>query len=188
MFCRTLRQAGLPIGPGQVIDAGQAILQTGIERRDDFYAALRAVLVSDPTNFAVFDQAFHIYFRNPRLLERMMGLLLPTLEQDPAGESGETAMLHQILGLEVGPARVLRAGGVHDRQLAGVVERLQAAERRIQAEGAVEVERPIGPDAEDRPRPIVGVVADRRHQRQAVGGAAQEDHHQALGPVAVAVE
>lgn len=92
MFCRTLRQAGLPIGPGQVIDAGQAILQTGIERRDDFYAALRAVLVSDPTNFAVFDQAFHIYFRNPRLLERMMGLLLPTLERDSAGESSETAI------------------------------------------------------------------------------------------------
>ena len=92
LFCRTLRQAGLPIGPGQVIDAGQAILQTGIERRDDFYTALRAVLVSDPTNFAVFDQAFHIYFRNPRLLERMMGLLLPTLEQDPASGSSETAI------------------------------------------------------------------------------------------------
>ena len=92
LFCRTLRQAGLPVGPGQVIDAGQAILQTGIERRDDFRSALRAVLVNDPTNFAVFDQAFHIYFRNPRLLERMMGLLLPTLQQDSSDASSETAI------------------------------------------------------------------------------------------------
>jgi hypothetical protein len=39
----------------------------------------------------MFDQAFHIYFRNPRLLERMMSLLLPTLEQDfESRDKGET--------------------------------------------------------------------------------------------------
>lgn len=92
LFCRTLRQAGLPVGPGQVVDAGQAVLQTGIERRDDFRAALRAVLVCDPTHFAVFDQAFHIYFRNPRLLERMMGLLLPKLQEQGGAADGETAI------------------------------------------------------------------------------------------------
>jgi len=92
LFCRTLREAGLPIGPGQIIDAGHAILQTGIERRDDFYTALRAVLVTDPTHFAVFDQAFRVYFRNPRLLERMMGLLLPVIEQDDRGTDGEKAI------------------------------------------------------------------------------------------------
>ena len=88
LFCRTLRKAGLPIGPGQVIEAGRAVLQSGIERRDDFYFALRSVLVTSPTQFRLFDQAFHIYFRNPRLLERMMGLLLPTLERvvEDAGE------------------------------------------------------------------------------------------------------
>ena len=88
LFCRTLRHAGLPLGPGQVIEAGSAVLRTGIERRDDFYYALRAVLVSDPAQFRLFDQAFHIYFRNPRLLERMIGLLLPTIER--VGESGNT--------------------------------------------------------------------------------------------------
>ena len=80
-FCRTLRRAGLAIGPGQVLDAGAAVLQAGISRRDDFYFALRSVLVTSPSQFRLFDQAFHIYFRNPRLLERMMELLLPTLEQ-----------------------------------------------------------------------------------------------------------
>jgi uncharacterized protein with von Willebrand factor type A (vWA) domain len=85
LFCRTLRQAGLPVGSGQVIEASQAILRTGIERRDDFYVGLRAVLVKDPAQARLFDQAFHIYFRNPRLLERMMGLLLPTLITEPDG-------------------------------------------------------------------------------------------------------
>jgi uncharacterized protein with von Willebrand factor type A (vWA) domain len=92
LFCRTLREAGLPIGPGQVIDACEAILKTGIERRDDFRTALRAVLVTDPTQFELFDQAFRLYFRNPRLLERMMGLLLPTLERETDEDGGDQAI------------------------------------------------------------------------------------------------
>jgi uncharacterized protein with von Willebrand factor type A (vWA) domain len=96
LFCRTLRKAGLPIGPGQVIDAGLAVLQSGIERRDDFYFALRSVLVTNPTQFRLFDQAFHIYFRNPRLLERMMGLLLPTLERI-AEDAGEEEAIRRLM-------------------------------------------------------------------------------------------
>lgn len=92
LFCRTLRHAGLAIGPGQVIEAGSAVLRSGIERRDDFYYALRAVLVSDPAQFRIFDQAFHIYFRNPRLLERMMGLLLPTIERESKDGSAQLAI------------------------------------------------------------------------------------------------
>lgn len=88
LFCRTLRHAGLPIGPGRVIEAGSAVLQSGIARRDDFYYALRAVLVSSPAQFRLFDQAFHVYFRNPRLLERMIGLLLPMIERE--SEDGNT--------------------------------------------------------------------------------------------------
>ena len=89
LFCRTLRHAGLAIGPGQVIEAGGAVLQSGIERRDDFYCALRSVLVSDPAQFRLFDQAFHIYFRNPRLLERLMTLLLPTIERAAGDDNTE---------------------------------------------------------------------------------------------------
>jgi uncharacterized protein with von Willebrand factor type A (vWA) domain len=96
LFCRTLRKAGLPIGPDQVIEAGRAVLQSGIERRDDFYFALRSVLVTNPTQFRLFDQAFHIYFRNPRLLERMMGLLLPTLE-GVAEDAGEDEAIRRLM-------------------------------------------------------------------------------------------
>lgn len=96
MFCRTLRIAGLAVGTGRVIDAMAAVRRAGIERRDDFYWALRGVLVNDPAQFRLFDQAFHIYFRNPRLLERMMSLLLPIVEQD-ATKSSQEAPVRRLL-------------------------------------------------------------------------------------------
>ena len=89
MFCRTLRNAGMQIGPGRIIDAMSAASHAGIERREDFYWALRAVLANDPSQFRLFDQAFHIYFRNPRLLERMMSLLLPGIERDVSNAATE---------------------------------------------------------------------------------------------------
>jgi uncharacterized protein with von Willebrand factor type A (vWA) domain len=89
LFCRTLRKAGLPVGPGRVVEALAAVRHAGLERRDEFYWALRAVLVNDPAQFRIFDQAFHVYFRNPRLLERMMSLLLPTLERQSSATSSE---------------------------------------------------------------------------------------------------
>lgn len=101
LFCRTLRAAGLPIGPGRVIDALRAVTEAGIGRRDDFYWALRAVLATDPSQFRIFDQAFHLYFRNPRLLERMMSLMLPTLVQEresPAGERAARRLLEALAG------------------------------------------------------------------------------------------
>lgn len=96
LFCRTLRKAGLPIGPGQVLEAIVAVAKAGIARRDDFYWALRSVLVSDPAEFRLFDQAFHIFFRNPRLLERMLSLLLPSITRDP-GEAPTEAGIRRLL-------------------------------------------------------------------------------------------
>ncbi len=76
-FARTLRAAGLPVGPGKVLAAIKAVEAVGISRRDDFYWALHSVLVNRRDQQVLFDQAFHIFWRNPRLLERMMRLLLP---------------------------------------------------------------------------------------------------------------
>ncbi len=78
-FARALRAAGLPVGPGRVIDAVRAVEVTGIARRDDFYWALHAVLVNRRDQRELFDQAFHIFWRNPRTLERMLALILPTV-------------------------------------------------------------------------------------------------------------
>jgi uncharacterized protein len=77
-FARVLREAGLPIGPSKVLDALQALQIAGVERREDWYAVLRAVFISRREQQAIFDQAFLIFWRDPQLLERMMGMMLPT--------------------------------------------------------------------------------------------------------------
>jgi len=99
-FCRTLRQAGVPLGPGEVVDALGAVRQTGLARRDDFYHALRTTLVKDSACFRIFHQAFHVYFRNPRLLERAIALLLPELPRDESAGAKEpiTRRLLEALG------------------------------------------------------------------------------------------
>ena len=79
-FARTLRAAGLPVGPGKVIDAVRAVEAAGIQSRGDFYWALHAVFVNRRDQRELFDQAFHIFWRNPRILERMLSLMLPTFE------------------------------------------------------------------------------------------------------------
>jgi uncharacterized protein with von Willebrand factor type A (vWA) domain len=77
-FARVLRAAGIPIGPGTVIDAVNAVRAVGIAERGDFYWTLHAVFVNRARHRELFDQAFHVFWRNPRLLERMMSMILPT--------------------------------------------------------------------------------------------------------------
>jgi uncharacterized protein with von Willebrand factor type A (vWA) domain len=76
-FARTLRTAGLRVGPGQVLRAVEAVEAAGLRKRDDFYWTLHSVFVNRRDQREIFDQAFHVYWRNPRLLERMMEMLLP---------------------------------------------------------------------------------------------------------------
>ena len=86
-FARTLRAAGLPVGPGKVLNAIRAVEAVGLHRREDFYWALHAVFVNRRDQQELFDQAFHVFWRNPKFLERMMSLLLPDVrplvKQDP---------------------------------------------------------------------------------------------------------
>ena len=78
-FARTLRAAGLPVGPGKVLDAVAAVEAVGISDRCDFYWTLHAVLVNRADQRVLFDQAFHVFWRNPELLKQMLGLVLPQL-------------------------------------------------------------------------------------------------------------
>ncbi len=90
-FARVLRVAGLPVGPGKVLDAIQAVEAAGIRRRDDFYWTLHAVLVNRRDQRELFDQAFHIFWKNPKVLERMLGLLLPTVRVEREHEARKIA-------------------------------------------------------------------------------------------------
>ena len=76
-FARVLRATGLPIGPDRVIDATRALEVTGITRRDDFYWTLASVFIDRREQFEIFDQAFKVFWRDPKLLERALSLLMP---------------------------------------------------------------------------------------------------------------
>ena len=79
-FVRVLRACGLPVGPAKVLDALAAVDAVGVASRTDFRAALSAVLVSRHEHLALFDHAFELFWRNPRLLERIIAALLPRVQ------------------------------------------------------------------------------------------------------------
>jgi hypothetical protein len=79
-FARVLRAAGIPVGPDRVIDALRALEIAGVERREDFYWTLACVFLDRREQFDIFDQAFHVFWRNRQLLERVMALLLPRVQ------------------------------------------------------------------------------------------------------------
>jgi uncharacterized protein with von Willebrand factor type A (vWA) domain len=94
-FARALRAAGLPIGPGKVIEAVRAVESVGLSRRDDFYWTLHAIFVNRRDQRELFDQAFHVFWRNPRILERMMALILPSVGL-PEDESEKEEMNRRV--------------------------------------------------------------------------------------------
>ncbi|HEY6002165.1 MAG TPA: hypothetical protein VIV57_04765, partial [Anaeromyxobacter sp.] len=64
-FARTLRAAGLRVGPGRGHVAVTAAAEVGVGSREDFYWALHAALVSRAEERALFDEAFRLFWREP---------------------------------------------------------------------------------------------------------------------------
>ena len=78
-FARVLRDAGMAIGPDRVLAALSAVEVVGLDRREDVHAALSAVMLERHEQQTLFDAAFDAFFRDPKLLEQMMYLLLPKI-------------------------------------------------------------------------------------------------------------
>ncbi len=81
-FARALRAAGLPVGPGGVLDALAAVEAAGVGDRGDFYATLHAVFVKKHEHSVLFDQAFRIFWRRKGFLEKLIATMAP--QADPA--------------------------------------------------------------------------------------------------------
>lgn len=62
-FARALRAAGLPVGPGAVIDAMNALQEIDIGKRADVYTTLEAIFVKRHEHVLIFEQAFDLFFR-----------------------------------------------------------------------------------------------------------------------------
>lgn len=78
-FARALRAAGIPVGPGAVLDALEALSVARVGTRDDFYWTLHAVFVKRHEHTILFDQAFRIFFRKRGYIEKMIASMLPEI-------------------------------------------------------------------------------------------------------------
>jgi uncharacterized protein len=128
-FARALRAAGLPVGPGAVIDALAAVEAARIGTREDFYWTLHAVFVTRHEHSTLFDQAFRLFWRRRGLLEKliaemspiapgekapaeklMAGALRVAEAMQPAARKAEPTELRELSArLTVSDAEVLRA-------------------------------------------------------------------------------
>ena len=97
-FARALRETGVPLGPGAVLDALAAVEAAGFGDRDDFYATLHAVFVKKHEHSLLFDQAFKIFWKRRGLLEKLIAMMSP---QAPASQKPRPA--------EAGASRVADA-------------------------------------------------------------------------------
>ena len=84
-FVRLLRHAGVRTGPGATLDAVRAVEAVGVSRKDDFFWALHAVLVSRRDEHEVFRRAFEIFWRDPTRTLPDFSDLLPRVERPGAG-------------------------------------------------------------------------------------------------------
>lgn len=76
-FARALRAAGLPDGPGAVLDAISAVEAARIGTREDFYWTLHAVFVKRYEHSVLFQQAFRIFWRRRALIEKLIAQMSP---------------------------------------------------------------------------------------------------------------
>jgi hypothetical protein len=101
-FGRVLRQAGMPVGTDRIQLALTALPLAGLESRRDFHDTLAACLIDRVEHRELFEQAFHLFWRDPDLAGRMMAMLLPRVraktEVAPPPENrrlGEALFPHQ---------------------------------------------------------------------------------------------
>jgi len=93
-FGRALRAAGLPVGPGTVLDAVAALEIAGVGRREDVYWTLHAVFVSRREHHEVFDQAFHVFWRRRGRVEKLISMLSPTAP--PRAAAARKTLLRRV--------------------------------------------------------------------------------------------
>jgi uncharacterized protein len=96
-FARALRAAGIPVGPGAVLDALEALKVAGVGTRDDFYWTLHAVFVKRHEHSILFDQAFLIFFRRRGYIDQLLAMMLPQAPAAPQAPQAGATRVHEAL-------------------------------------------------------------------------------------------
>ena len=172
-FSRVLRNAGLAVGPDRVLAAIAAVETIGLDRRDDVRAALSAVMLDRHEQQVLFDAAFEAFWRDPKLLEQMMLLLLPKISG--RGEKIRPPRANRLSEALAAPAKVELPNPVNNTAKEEVQfetqfsfserERLQQADFETMTTAEFELAKKL---AECAPLPVQP-VRRRRHETGARG-------------------
>ena len=74
LFGRLLRRLGLDVHVGRMLDAVAVIDDIGLAKKGDFRATLRTLLVHRKDDLALFDEAFDVFWRQPKDPQTTMDL------------------------------------------------------------------------------------------------------------------
>ena len=96
-FARALRAAGIPVGPGAVLDALEALKVAGVGTREDFYWTLHAVFVKRHEHSILFDQAFRIFLRRRGYIDQLLAMMLPQTPAAPQAPQAGATRVHEAL-------------------------------------------------------------------------------------------
>jgi hypothetical protein len=99
-FARALREAGVPVGPGAVLDAIAAVEAVGLGDREDFRETLHAVFVKTREHASLFDQAFDVFWRRRGFLDKLIAMMSPQAapgERDAAKPAPGAARIAEAL-------------------------------------------------------------------------------------------
>ncbi|MGV2976656.1 vWA domain-containing protein [Roseibium alexandrii] len=105
-FARTLRKAGVPVGPASVVDAVQAVEVSGIGNRHDLYWTLHAVFVRKREHRILFDEAFRVYWQSRGLIEKMLAILSPVAPPRGAPEKPKAGQTRVAQAFQANKERV----------------------------------------------------------------------------------
>ncbi len=83
-FARVLRDTGLPVGPGAVLDAIDAVRGGGMATKTDFYWIMHSIFVKRHEHTTLFDHAFEVFWRKPQMVEQLMQLLFQQVRVETA--------------------------------------------------------------------------------------------------------
>ncbi len=75
-FARLLRRVGLPLGPAEVIAAGQALELIELGDRTQARAALRSLMVHRHEHIELLDHAFDLFWRDPNAAQQAAALAM----------------------------------------------------------------------------------------------------------------
>ena len=101
-FARVLRSAGMPIGTQKALEAVDAVVAAGLTDPKIFYWTLHAVFVSRPNEREIFNQAFHLIWRDPGYIQQLLSVMVPNLRNSGAPRDAMARRLADSLFLRQG--------------------------------------------------------------------------------------